>query len=97
MSGIKDDNVAAFYRSLGKRGQGITSLAEAINAGRSHLSQVLSGKRTGKPTWRKLMAAGVLTERELWLLGQGPAPLEELENVPRDTNSHMEHTQQEVA
>lgn len=76
MSGLKPKSLAQFHRSLHARGETIGTLAAAIHSGRSHLSQVLSGQRSGKPTWRKLKAAGVLTAAELELLGQGPASLD---------------------
>ncbi len=87
MSGIKDADLAEFYRSLHRRGQTITDLAETLNCGRSHLSQVFNGRRSGKPTWRKIEEAELLTDHELTLLGR---------NVPRATISHMEHELQGV-
>lgn len=107
MSGIKDANLSAFYRSLHARGQTITDLAEALNCGRSHLSQVLNGRRPGKPTWRKIIASELLTDHELSLLGRiashgsgratGPVDGAPSIGVPRATNSHMEHEPQGVA
>jgi hypothetical protein len=80
MSGIKDVNLSWFFRSLHARGMDVTKLAEQLMCGRSHLSQVLNGRRPGGHTWPKLQR--VLTPRELQLLGR---------DVPRGTNSHMEH------
>lgn len=91
MSGIKPANLSDFYRSLHGRGQTITDLAEALNCGRSHLSQVLSGKRTGLPTWRKIQDAELLTDHELRLLGKLIG-----HDVPRGTFSHVEHEDQSL-
>lgn len=87
MSGLKPIDLTRFYRSLHARGLTITELAESLNCGRSHLSQVLNGSRTGKPTWRKIEAAELLTPEELELLGR---------SVPRETNPHVEHEPQGV-
>jgi hypothetical protein len=93
MSGIKDPNLTQFYASLHHRGSGITALSRKILCGRSHLSQVLSGKRKGTVTWRKLIKVKALTTHELQLLGKVPAsPV--VDDVPRGTNSHMEHSTQ---
>lgn len=95
MSGIKPINLTEFYRSLARRGLTITDLAESLNCGRSHLSQVFNGARTGKPTWRKIEAAELLTDHELRLLGRLPADASD--SVPRATNSHVEHQPQQVS
>ncbi len=99
MSGIKPIDLTNFYRSLHARGQTITDLAEALNCGRSHLSQVFNGKRPGTPTWRKIEKAELLTDHELRLLGRLPAePAADAgDSVPRATFSHMEHEAQRVA
>ena len=89
MSGIKPVALTWFYRSLHARGTNLTRIADQIFCGRSHLSQVISGKRPGGHTWRKLMT--VLTPEELTLLRDAGV------NVPRSTNSHMEHETKEVA
>lgn len=113
MSGLKPIALGNFYRSFHARdaadGQPWTLkvLAKALNCGRSHLSQVLNGKRTGKPTWRKIEASGFLTARELELLGRNVGQREggatdtgsaaARVGVPRETNSHMEHAPAEVS
>ena len=88
MSGIKPIDLTRFYRSIHARGLDVTLIAKAINCGRSHLSQVLSGKRRGSQTWRKIERSDLLTVDELALLGR---------IVPRETNSHVEHEKAEVS
>ncbi len=56
-----------FFISLRGRGLNQTKLAQLAQCGRSHLSQVLSGRRNGSQTKRKLRAH--LTEQEVKMLG----------------------------
>lgn len=80
MSGLKPLALTQLYRSLHHRGLDVTTLARSLHCGRSHLSQVLNGRRSGRPTLRKLEQSGLLTASELALLA----------TVPRATNSHVE-------
>lgn len=66
MSGIKDQAMTEFYRKLRARGHTVTSLADLMMCGRTHLTLVINGRRSGKQTWRKL--ALVLTAEEMALL-----------------------------
>ena len=79
MSGLKPIALTQFYRKLHARGLDVTTLARELHCGRSHLSQVLSGRRPGRPTLRKLEQSGLLTAEEQALLA----------SVPRATKSHM--------
>jgi len=89
MSGIKSVSLTWFYRSLRARGKNLTQIAADLHCGRSHLSQVINGRRSGGHTWRKL--ATVLSPEEMAMLAEARA------NVPRETNSHMEQQTMEVA
>lgn len=71
MSGIKEPAMTAFYRKLRARGHTITSLADVMMCGRTHLTLVINGDRPGTQTWRKLKR--VLTAEELALLEQALA------------------------
>jgi hypothetical protein len=80
MSGIKALNLTLFHRKLRARGSSVSAIAKEIFCGRSHVTQVINGTRSGRHTWPKLER--VLRPDELALLGR---------NVPRGTLSHMEH------
>lgn len=66
MSGMKPIALTEFLRSLRARGKSLSIIAQELHCGRSHLSQVVNGRRSGGHTWRKL--ATVLTVDELKLL-----------------------------
>lgn len=76
---VTNPNLSAFYRWL--KAQPLPppregcytqeALAAEVMAGRAHLSQVLSGKRPGMHTWRRL--AKVLPMEGLFLLKQCPS------------------------
>lgn len=89
MSGIKPVALSWLYRSLHSRGKNLTQIAADLHCGRSHLSQVINGRRSGGHTMRKL--ATVLSPEEMAMLTEARA------NVPRETNSHMEQQTMEVA
>lgn len=54
MSGVKDPALSEFQRSLRPIG-GVSGLAILARVGRSHLSQVLSGDRSGATTWKHVL------------------------------------------
>ena len=64
--GMKEQSMTKFYRKLRARGHTITSLSDLMMCGRTHLTLVINGQRSGKQTWRKL--ALVLTAEEMQLL-----------------------------
>lgn len=75
-----------FWHSLHDRGESSTSLAEKICSSRSHISQVINGRRSGLPTRRKLIAKGLLTAKEIELLGW-EVPHGALSHVERDSEA----------
>lgn len=97
MSGIKDQAMTEFYRKLRARGHSVTSLSNMMMCGRSHLTLVINGQRSGKQTWRKL--ALVLTAEELALLERAKGEREVVaergalidEKVSRETLLRVEH------
>lgn len=66
MSGMRPIQMTLFLRSLRARGKTLSKIADELFIGRSHLSQVVNGRRSGGHTWRKLKK--VLTVDELKLL-----------------------------
>jgi transcriptional regulator with XRE-family HTH domain len=66
MSGIKPVELTLFYRALRARGLSQAKLADLAMTNRAHLSQVLTGKRPGRHTWRRI--ARFLEPEELALL-----------------------------
>lgn len=64
---------------LRARGSSMAQLAEACGRGRSHLSQVLNGKRPGGYTWARIRAAVTPEEWEL---------LKQLEHCAAWNNAH---------
>ena len=53
---------SAFAAEIGKRGLTVVKLAEMTFSGRSHLTNVLNGRRAGRLTWKRL--ARVLSKEE---------------------------------
>lgn len=89
MSGIKPIAVTEFIRTLKGRGMTLSELANQMNCGRSHLSQVINGHRPGGHTWAKLAKA--LPAEDVAKLREGLKPV--FHNLPRGTNIHMEQGQ----
>lgn len=81
MSGLKPLELTLFYRKLRARGMTQQKLADAAMTGRAHLSQVLSGRRPGRRTMRRLLR--VLTKDELKLLEQRSTWIKKPTDVPR--------------
>lgn len=71
----------AFLHSIHARGLTVGKIAQIINSGRPHLTEVFNGNRSGIPTRRKILEAGILTEDEIAELGWN--------NVPHRTKSHV--------
>lgn len=65
--GIKESALAEFHRSLRPMG-GVTGLAAKARVGRSHLTQVLAGERSGANTWKHVLP--LLIEAQLFQLKQ---------------------------
>lgn len=80
MSGIKAQALTELHRALRAQGESVGSIAGRIFSSRAHVSQVLSGRRPGSHTWRKLRR--VLTASELELIAR--------QHVPRGANCHVE-------
>jgi hypothetical protein len=68
MSGITDPNVAAFHKWARENGWTHDELAYECDCNRSNISLVLSGRRPGRYTWRRMVR--VLPEAGLLLLQQ---------------------------
>ncbi len=99
MSGLKPIEMTLLHRSLAARGTSLGKMAGKIFTARSHLSEVVSGNRTGIPTWRRIIKARLFTAKELALLGRDKAghKLPEASPVPRGSNSHVEHQAEAIA
>lgn len=54
MSGVKEMALMEFHRSLKAMG-GVSGLAVKARVGRSHLTQVLAGDRSGAATWKHVL------------------------------------------
>ena len=67
MAGLTPHALYLFRRSLRARGSSMAELAERIGRGRSHLSQVIQGRRTGGYTWARIRSAVTPEEWELLL------------------------------
>lgn len=78
MSGIKDTAYSEFLRSLRPIG-GASALAQCAMTNRAHLSQVLSGKRRGLHTWKRVLS--FLTEGQVLHLQQSATWNSEIEAV----------------
>lgn len=65
MSGLTPNALYLFRRSLRARGLNMATLAERIGRGRSHLSQVVQGKRPGGYTWARIRSAVTAEEWEM--------------------------------
>lgn len=65
MAGLTPKPLYLFRRSLRARGLSMEQLAEVCGRGRSHLSQVIQGKRPGGYTWARIREAVTAEEWEL--------------------------------
>lgn len=57
MAGLTPHAIYLFRRSLRARGLSMEQLAEDCGRGRSHLSQVIQGRRPGGYTWARIRSA----------------------------------------
>lgn len=71
MSGLTDSKVSAFHRWARENGWTQEELAYECDCNRTNISLVLSGRRPGRYTWRRLVR--VLPEEGLLLLQQCPS------------------------
>lgn len=67
MAGLTPTALYLFRRSLRARGLTMADLAAQIGRGRSHLSQVIQGRRPGGYTWARIRAAVKPAEWDLLL------------------------------
>lgn len=64
----KEAALVAFYEQLSRDGMTVTDLSDRARVGRTNLTLLLNGRRSGKHTWKHVLP--LLSKKALFLLKQ---------------------------